>query len=45
MAEARADLAKAAELRYGKIPGLEKELEQKARESDSQKSGESGTLF
>ena len=31
MAEARADLAKAAELRYGKIPGLEKELEQKTK--------------
>ncbi|MCX6716144.1 MAG: AAA family ATPase, partial [Candidatus Taylorbacteria bacterium] len=28
-AEARADLAKAAELRYGKIPALEKELELK----------------
>jgi ATP-dependent Clp protease ATP-binding subunit ClpB len=29
MAEARADLAKAAEIRYGKLPALEKELEQK----------------
>ena len=29
MAEARADLAKAAEMRYGSIPALEKELEQK----------------
>jgi len=29
MAEARADLAKAAEFRYGTIPGLEKDLEQK----------------
>jgi ATP-dependent Clp protease ATP-binding subunit ClpB len=28
-AEARADLVKAAEMRYGKIPALEKELEQK----------------
>ena len=30
-AEARADLAKAAEIRYGKIPSLEKELETKNR--------------
>ncbi|MDE2037977.1 MAG: ATP-dependent chaperone ClpB [Patescibacteria group bacterium] len=30
-AEARADLAQAAELRYGKIPHLEKELEQKSK--------------
>ena len=30
-AEARADLAKAAEMRYGKIPALEKELEQKSK--------------
>ena len=29
MAEARADLAKAAEIRYGRLPALEKELEQK----------------
>lgn len=29
MAEARADLAKAAEMRYSRIPGLEKELDQK----------------
>jgi ATP-dependent Clp protease ATP-binding subunit ClpB len=29
MAEARADLSKAAEIRYGKIPSLEKELEMK----------------
>ncbi|MEK9177789.1 MAG: AAA family ATPase, partial [Patescibacteria group bacterium] len=29
MAEARADLAKAAEIRYGKLPALEKELELK----------------
>jgi ATP-dependent Clp protease ATP-binding subunit ClpB len=29
MAEARADLSKAAEIRYGKLPALEKELEQK----------------
>jgi ATP-dependent Clp protease ATP-binding subunit ClpB len=29
MAEARADLAKAAEMRYGRIPGLEKDLEAK----------------
>ena len=29
MAEARTDLAKAAEIRYGKLPALEKELEQK----------------
>ncbi len=29
MAEARADLAKAAEIRYGKLPALEKELDQK----------------
>jgi len=28
-AEARADLAKAAEIRYGRLPALEKELEQK----------------
>jgi len=31
MAEAKADLAKAAEIRYGKLPALEKELEQKNR--------------
>jgi ATP-dependent Clp protease ATP-binding subunit ClpB len=31
MAEARSDLAKAAEIRYGKLPALEKELEQKNR--------------
>ena len=31
MAEARADLAKAAEIRYGKVPELEKELEQKSK--------------
>ncbi len=30
-AEARADLAKAAELRYGRIPALEKELEAKSK--------------
>ncbi|OHA17544.1 MAG: ATP-dependent chaperone ClpB, partial [Candidatus Taylorbacteria bacterium RIFCSPHIGHO2_01_FULL_45_63] len=30
-AEARADLSKAAEIRYGKIPMLEKELEQKTK--------------
>ncbi|MDO8590272.1 MAG: AAA family ATPase [bacterium] len=30
-AEARADLSRAAELRYGQIPGLEKELEAKAK--------------
>ncbi|MFA6314881.1 MAG: AAA family ATPase [Candidatus Paceibacterota bacterium] len=30
-AEARADLAKAAEIRYGKLPQIEKELEQKNR--------------
>lgn len=30
-AEARADLSRAAELRYGRIPTLEKELEQKAK--------------
>ena len=30
-AEARADLAKAAEIRYGKIPMLEKELDQKTK--------------
>lgn len=30
-AEARADLAKAAEIRYGKIPTLEKELETKSK--------------
>lgn len=29
MVEAKADLAKAAEIRYGKIPALEKELDQK----------------
>ncbi len=29
MAEARTDLAKAAEMRYGKLPALEKELDQK----------------
>ncbi len=29
MAEARADLAKAAEIRYGKLPALEKEFDQK----------------
>ncbi|MEA2715452.1 MAG: ATP-dependent Clp protease ATP-binding subunit ClpB [Candidatus Parcubacteria bacterium] len=29
MAEARADLAKAAEIRYGRLPALEKELDQK----------------
>lgn len=29
MAEARADLAKAAEMRYGRIPALEKDLEQR----------------
>jgi ATP-dependent Clp protease ATP-binding subunit ClpB len=29
MAEARADLSKAAEIRYGRLPALEKELEQK----------------
>jgi ATP-dependent Clp protease ATP-binding subunit ClpB len=28
-AEARSDLAKAAEIRYGRLPALEKELEQK----------------
>ena len=31
MAEARADLAKAAEIRYGKIPALDKELESKSK--------------
>jgi ATP-dependent Clp protease ATP-binding subunit ClpB len=31
MAEARADLAKAAEIRYGTIPALEKELAQKTK--------------
>ena len=31
MAEARTDLAKAAEIRYGKLPDLEKELDQKNR--------------
>jgi ATP-dependent Clp protease ATP-binding subunit ClpB len=31
MAEARADLAKAAEIRYGRLPALEKELEQKTK--------------
>jgi ATP-dependent Clp protease ATP-binding subunit ClpB len=31
MAEARADLAKAAELRYGRIPSLEKDLETKSK--------------
>lgn len=30
-AEARSDLAKAAEIRYGKLPNLEKELDQKNR--------------
>lgn len=30
-AEARADLVKAAEIRYGRIPALEKELEQKSK--------------
>lgn len=30
-AEARADLAKAAEIRYARIPAIEKELEQKAK--------------
>jgi ATP-dependent Clp protease ATP-binding subunit ClpB len=30
-AEARADLAKAAEIRYGRIPALEKELDNKAK--------------
>ena len=30
-AEVRADLSRAAELRYGKIPGLERELETKAK--------------
>ena len=30
-AEARADLSKAAEIRYGKIPSLEKELENKSK--------------
>jgi ATP-dependent Clp protease ATP-binding subunit ClpB len=30
-AEARADLARAAEIRYGKLPALEKELEQKSK--------------
>ncbi len=29
MAEARADLAKAAEIRYGRLPAMEKELDQK----------------
>ncbi|MEN9912972.1 MAG: ATP-dependent chaperone ClpB [Candidatus Parcubacteria bacterium] len=31
MAEARADLSKAAEIRYGTIPALEKELDQKSK--------------
>ncbi len=31
MAEARADLSKAAEIRYGRLPALEKELEQKSK--------------
>ncbi len=31
MAEARADLAKAAEIRYGTIPSLEKDLDQKSK--------------
>lgn len=31
MAEARADLSKAAEIRYGKIPALAKDLEQKSK--------------
>ena len=31
MAEARADLSKAAEIRYGTIPSLEKELDQKSK--------------
>jgi len=31
MAEARADLAKAAEIRYGRLPALQKELEQKSK--------------
>ena len=31
LAEDRSDLSKAAELRYGRIPGLEKELEQKSK--------------
>src|SRR4029077_19705888 len=31
MAEARADLAKAAEIRYGRLPALEKELDQKSK--------------
>jgi len=31
MAEARVDLAKAAEIRYGRLPALEKELEQKSK--------------
>ncbi len=31
MAEARADLAKAAEIRYGRLPALEKELDQKTK--------------
>jgi len=30
-AEARADLSKAAEIRYGRLPALEKELEQKSK--------------
>ena len=33
MAEARADLAKAAEIRYGRLPALEKELDQKMQSS------------
>ncbi len=31
MAEARSDLAKAAEIRYGRLPALDKELEQKSK--------------
>ena len=31
MAEARTDLAKAAEIRYGRLPALEKDLEQKSK--------------
>lgn len=38
-AEARSDLAKAAEIRYGKIPQLEKELESKNKKLDKLQRG------
>lgn len=38
-AEAKADLAKAAEIRYGKIPALEKELDTKLRKLKKMQSG------